>query len=225
MLPGVAGSGAPVRLDFLEPGGAATGRLLPSGHATDRLDVPGLGSVEVSMVDAANLCVFVAAADLGLVGTERPEALERDTAALERARAIGATAVMALGMAGDVDAARRKLPLIGLVSAPTDAPKLAGQTIAADTSDLCIRMLSSGQPHRALPATGAVCTAVAMGLPATVVHRLARPPVDQAARRLAMPSGVITIDATVALRDGVPYAESGTLYRTARRLFGGSVYF
>src|SRR6185503_1183493 len=53
-IPGVAGTGAPVRLDFLAPGGATTGRLLPTGHAIDRLDVPGLGPIEVSMVDAAN---------------------------------------------------------------------------------------------------------------------------------------------------------------------------
>lgn len=73
------------RLDFLEPGDAATRRLLPSGSACDRFDVP-------------------AAADLGLAGTELPEALERNTTALGRARAIGANAVMALGLASDADA-------------------------------------------------------------------------------------------------------------------------
>ena len=40
-IPGVAGTGAPVRLDFLAPGGATTGRLLPTGKSMDRLDVPG----------------------------------------------------------------------------------------------------------------------------------------------------------------------------------------
>lgn len=224
VIPGVAGSGAPVRLDFLAPGGAATGRLLPSGRTSDRLRIPGIGEVEASIVDAANLCVFVAAADLGLSGTELPEALERDGAALERLRAVGLAAVMALGLAPEADAARRKLPLIALVAAPTDAPTLSGEAIAADASDLCIRMLSSGQPHRALPATGAVCTAVAMGLPGSVAHRLARPS-SGAPRRLAMPSGVITVDASVALRDGLCEVEAGTLYRTARRLFDGHVCY
>ena len=66
VIPGVSGTGAPVRLEFLNPGGATTGRLLPTGNVVDTLDVPGVGRLSVSMVDAANACVFVRAADLGL---------------------------------------------------------------------------------------------------------------------------------------------------------------
>src|SRR6202048_2891482 len=58
-IPGVAGSGAPIRLDFLEPGGATTGRLLPTRHVKEQLSVPGFGHFQVSMIDAANACVFV----------------------------------------------------------------------------------------------------------------------------------------------------------------------
>ena len=65
VIPGVGGSGAPIRLDFVEPGGATTGKLLPSGQALDRLEVPGLGSIEASLVDAANAAVFVRAARCG----------------------------------------------------------------------------------------------------------------------------------------------------------------
>src|SRR5690606_298104 len=76
VIPGVSGSGAPVRLDFLDPGGASTGRLLPTGRALDVLAVPGLGEVPVSLVDAANACVFLEAATLGLDGTELPDELD-----------------------------------------------------------------------------------------------------------------------------------------------------
>jgi len=58
-LRGVAGTGAPVRLEFRDPGGAGTGKLLPSGQVLDELDVPGRGRIEVSMVDAGNPVVFV----------------------------------------------------------------------------------------------------------------------------------------------------------------------
>ena len=75
-IPGVAGTGAPVRLDFLSPGGAATGRLLPTGNVRDWLDVPGVGRIEASLVDAAKPCVLVRAHDVGLRGTELPEALD-----------------------------------------------------------------------------------------------------------------------------------------------------
>ena len=75
-IDGVAGTGAPVRLEFIDPGGTKTGRLLPTGHARDLLSVPGLGEVEASLVDAANPCVFVAASALGKTGSELPDALE-----------------------------------------------------------------------------------------------------------------------------------------------------
>jgi PrpF protein len=88
VIPGVAGSGAPVRLDFIAPGGATTGKLLPTGHPVDTVDVPGVGRIAVSMVDAGNAAVFLRAADLGLNGTELPEQLETDTALLARLQAI-----------------------------------------------------------------------------------------------------------------------------------------
>src|ERR1700722_5140494 len=87
-IPGVAGSGAPVRLDFIAPGGATTGKLLPTGRPMDTLDVPGVGKIVVSMVDAANAAVFLRAADLGLTGTELPEQLDANTDLLARLQAI-----------------------------------------------------------------------------------------------------------------------------------------
>src|ERR1700755_680294 len=58
-IDGVAGKAAPIRLEFLEPGGARTGKLLPTGRAVDEFDIKGLGIVKTSCVDAANPCVFV----------------------------------------------------------------------------------------------------------------------------------------------------------------------
>ncbi len=92
-IPGVAGTGAPVRLDFLAPGGATTGKLLPTGKPTDRLDVPGIGPIDVSLVDAANACVFVRALDLGLTGRELPEELERDPGLLEKPAGSASTGI------------------------------------------------------------------------------------------------------------------------------------
>jgi 2-methylaconitate cis-trans-isomerase PrpF len=226
-IPGVSGTGAPVRLEFREPGGATTGRLLPTGNAADVLDVPGYGKFDVSMVDAANACCFVRADALGLTGTEMPEALDTDTALLEKLAAIRIAASVAMGIAATPEEAKAKrvVPFIGFVSGPQDAVTLTGERIAADEVDLTGRIISNGQPHRALPLTGSLCMAVAARIEGSVVHQVTRRADDaEAPIRIAMPSGVLTVAATVGRRDGQWHAEQGAFYRTQRRLFDGYVY-
>ncbi len=225
-IPGVAGTEAPVRLDFLAPGGATTGRLLPTGKPMDRLDVPGIGPIEVSMVDAANACVFVRARDLGLSGRELPEELDRDPALLERLQSIRRQASVAMGIARDDAEARTvaAVPIIGFVAPPMDAPTLSGDPIAAAQVDLTARFLSNGQPHRALPLTASLCTAVAANIAGTLVAEALAPGAG-AQVRIGMPSGILTVGAEVA-QDGAGQwvAHSGAFYRTARRLFDGRIY-
>ena len=154
-IPGVAGTGAPVRLEFCAPGGATTGKMLPTGEAVTTLDVPGVGRIACSMVDAANACVFVRAADVGLTGTEMPEALEQNLAVMKKLGAIRLAASVAMGISKNIEEAARKpsVPFIGVVSAPRDAPSLSGDPIQANQADVTGRMLSNGQVHRALPLT------------------------------------------------------------------------
>jgi 2-methylaconitate cis-trans-isomerase PrpF len=226
-IPGVAGTGAPVRLEFVQPGGATTGRLLPTGNVIDTLDVPGLGRLGVSMIDAANACVFVRAADLGLVATEMPESMDANREAMARLDAIRLAASVAMGIAPDVRSAAAKttVPFVGFVAEPKDAKTLAGEALRAGDVDLTARILSNGQTHRALPLTASLCLAVAARIEGSVVHRLARPVSDpKAPLRIGMPSGVLTVAATVEHSAGQWVAEQGAFYRTARRLFDGSVY-
>jgi 2-methylaconitate isomerase len=225
VIPGVSGSGAPVRLDFLSPGGASTGRLLPTGRALDVLDLPGVGRVHVSMVDAANACVFVAASSVGLLGGELPDELDARPEVLEALGSIRLAASMAMGIAKDLDEARAKrlIPLIAVVSAPCETRTLSGEVMPAACVDLVVRMLSNGQPHRALPLTGSLCTAVASLIDGTVVNQAVRRD-RSGALRLAMPSGVIVVDATVDRHEGEWLAQHGSFYRTTRRLFEGFVH-
>ena len=226
-IPGVAGTGAPVRLEFREPGGATTGKLLPTGKVVDTLEVPGHGSFTVSMVDVANACCFVRGEELGLTGTELPDALEADAALLERLQAIRLAASIAMGIAATREeaVAKRIVPFVGFVAAPLDALTLAGERIAAGDVDLTGRMISNGQPHRALPLTASLCMAAAARLEGSVVNALARKSADpEAPIRIAMPSGVLTVAATVKRSAGEWKAEQGAFYRTQRRLFDGYVY-
>ena len=101
-LPGVTGTGAPVRLEFVDPGGAGTGKLLPTGSSIDELEVSALGCIEASMVDASNPCVFVAAEALGMTGLEMPEELESDRRLLARLEAIRISASLRMGIAQNI---------------------------------------------------------------------------------------------------------------------------
>ncbi|MFC7736921.1 2-methylaconitate cis-trans isomerase PrpF family protein [Roseomonas sp. GCM10028921] len=224
-IPGVGGTGAPIRLDFLLPGGATTGRLLPSGAALDRLEVPDLGTIEASLVDAANAAVFVRARDVGLSGTELPEALEAQPDVLARLDAIRRAASTRMGIAPDDEAARRitSVPFVAIVAPPADAPTLTGETVRAGEMDLLARVVSNGQPHRALPLTISLCTAVAARIAGTLVAEALSPTAGSGALRLGMPSGVLTVGAEVVQEGGEWVARAGSFYRTARRLFEGRV--
>ncbi|HVY14783.1 MAG TPA: PrpF domain-containing protein [Rhodopila sp.] len=225
-IPGVAGTGAPVRLDFLNPGGAGTGKLLPTGNVTDRLDVPGVGSIEVSMVDAAKPCIIVRASDIGLTGTELPEALDTNHAVLAKLEAIRRAGAIAMGLAANEQeaAGMRGSPAVGFVAPAMDAPTLSGEPIRAADVDLTARFISNGQPHRALPVTSSLCTSVAACITGTVVNQaLSRAP--EGSIRLGMPSGILTVGADVGRDDaGAWVAHSGAFYRTCRRLFDGRIY-
>jgi 2-methylaconitate cis-trans-isomerase PrpF len=228
-LPGVAGSGAPVRLDFMEPGGAGTGKLLPTGNPADVLEVAidGARGVEVSMVDAANPCVFVDAVALGASGVEMPEELDANGELLRRLEAIRIAASLRMGIAKTPEAAARSpsIPKVAMVAPARAARTLAGETFKADDADLTVRMISIGQPHRAVPLTGAMCLAVAARIAGTVVSRIARPgaaPDDPV--RIAQPSGLTVVGAAVRREGDRWVAERATVYRTARRLMEGFVY-
>jgi len=223
LIDGVSGTGAPIRLDFEEPGGAATGRLLPAGSPMTVLEVAGLGPVEASTVDAANPCVFVAAASLGRTGLELPAALELDPKTLGYLEAIRQAASVAMGITGSLPkaAANQGIPLVAMVAPPAAARTLSGREVAAADVDLIVRMMSSGQPHRAVPITGALCLAVASRIPGSIPAAMAR--AGAAKLRIGHPSGVTMVDADVVSGPSGPEARVATVYRTARRLFEGHV--
>ncbi|MBI1187839.1 MAG: PrpF family protein [Alphaproteobacteria bacterium] len=217
-IAGVAGTGARIRLDFLDPGGAATGRLLPTGRTADVLDVPGFGSLAATMIDAANPVVLVAAADLGLAGTELPDAIEADGRVMAALDWIRRQAAVAMGMAARAEDAPLSVPKVAVVSAPAGYVTLDGQTVPAGAQDISIRMISMERAHRAVPLTGAMCLGVAARLPGTVAHALARPVTGDEVR-VANPSGILSVGAEVEAGE----AQSAVVFRTARRLMQGEV--
>jgi len=221
-IDGVAGTGSPIRLEFLSPGGAKTGRLLPTGNPTDRLSVEGLGVLDASLVDAGNPCVFVPAAAFGVLGTESPDNLESRPGFQDAMEAVRRAAAVAMGLAADLGSAPLSIPKVAIVTAPTETTTLSGQTVAAADVDVVVRMMSMGRPHRAVPVTGALCLAAACRIPGTVPARLASAAPDGAIR-VGHPSGRLLTDARVSYAAGDTTVDSVSLFRTARRLFEGRV--
>ena len=210
-LAGVAGRGARIALDFVEPGGAGTGRLLPTGRARDVI-----AGLEVSCVDATNPVVFVRARDLGLTGTETPQAVDGDHGLSARLEKLRVEAAARMGMPESA-----AVPKIAFVAAPADYTALDGAPYGAGDHDVLARAISMGNCHRAFPLTAAMCLAVAARIEGSLVHEVAT--MHPGDVRLGHPSGVLPLDAAVSLKDGEPWAERVTVYRTARRLMEGWV--
>jgi 2-methylaconitate cis-trans-isomerase PrpF len=193
----------------------------------DVLDVPGVGRVEASLVDAANACVFIEAARAGVTGSESPAELDARGGIMDMLEAIRCTAGVAMGLGHHVDDIRHcspSNPKIGLVAAPRDGVDLGGRAIAAADGDLTARMISMGNTHRALPLTGALCLGVAARITGTVVHRHTRTARDSGADlRILQPSGISIVGAEVGHDDSGWHARLACVYRTQRRLFEGHV--
>jgi 2-methylaconitate cis-trans-isomerase PrpF len=227
VLDGVPGTGARIALDFLDPGGAVTGRLLPTGHPQDALEVPGVGAITASLVDATNPMVFVRAKDLGLDGTERPEDLDGRPGLPARLEAIRGAAAVRMGLATSPEDAGRTspaVPKVAVVAPPAAYRTNAGAPVEPHAVDLIARIVSMGKVHRAFALTGAMCLAVATRIPGTVAHEAASFGEASGDVRIGHPSGVLVVAAAVTrAADDALTARTVTVYRTARRLMEGSV--
>jgi methylitaconate Delta-isomerase len=215
-IDGVPGSGAEIVLDFTGTVGAVTGRLLPTGRPLDRVHVPALGRfVDVSIVDVANLCVFVAAADVGMTGAEGPADFTAEH--LRVLIAVKDAAAAHLGLSAD-----GLVPLPVAVARPAAYQAFTGRRVGPDDVDLLAR-LAGGRPpmlHKTFPGTAATCTAVAAGIEGTVAAAASRPPGRDGEIRIGHPGGVMPARARVSA--GPPWTvHQAGYFRTARRLLEG----
>lgn len=222
-IAGVAGTGAMIRLDYRDPGGALTGRLLPTGNVVDQIAMPDGTKVEASLIDSSNGCVFVAAADMGLTGTEGPDVIEAMPGVMARLDAIRRQAGVLMGMAARPEELGLFNPRIAVIASPADFRGLDGQHYPAAGHDIATRMLSMGRPHRAVPLASALCLGAACAIEGTLPHRLARTGRAAGTVRIANSSGVIAVGAEVTPHDGGWRALGATSFRTARRLMQGQV--
>ena len=234
VVPGVPGSGARILIDFSDTAGGATGNLLPTGNARDRLHVEGVGEIDVSLIDIGNAHVFIRAADVGLKGTETAGEIDADAELRVRLEKIRGAAAYRMGLATAPDRARDETPaapLLGMVSAPADYRNvIGGNIVRAKEVDLVSRLMFRQQMHKTYAGTSTVATGVAARLEGTLVHEMARQGSEWADRRNAKdvrighPAGVIETETEISLSGNSITVRRATLGRTARRLMEGYAF-
>lgn len=218
---GVAGTGARIRLDFLAPGGGATGSLLPTGAARDTLEHGGR-RYTATMVDAANACVFLDARELGLTGTESPDAIEASRATMALLDALRRAAAVRMGLCATPEAAPLAIPKVAVVAPAAAYRALDGGEHAAATHDIAVRMISMERAHRAVPLTGGMALGVACRIAGSLPQALAGALAGDEVR-VANPSGILSVGAEVSRGETGWFADSAVVFRTARRLMQGAV--
>lgn len=223
-IPGVPGTGDKIRIDFFDPAGSITGKLLPTGNAKDIIDLGEQGKFTVSIVDAGNPVVYLIPEEIGLKGTELPVEVESMPDVLKLIEDIRSVAAEMIGIVPDRAVATSKSPAypkIGFVSVPRDYVNPEGVLIKAEEVDLVARLASMQKMHRAYMITGAISTGAAAQIPGTVVYDV----ISERAKSsntliIGNPYGPMEV---VITKEGTDI-RSEAVYRTARKILDGIVY-
>ena len=227
-LDGVTFPAAEIRLEFLDPAdggeGDVGGAMFPTGNLVDTLEVPGMGSFKVTMINAGVPMVFVEAVELDYDGTELQAAINEDKAALAKLEAIRAHGAVRMGLIDDVSqAAKRPLtPKVAFVAAPKDYVSSSGKPVRTADIDLLARAISMGKLHHAMMGTASVAIAAAAAVPGTLVNKVAGGGTRDAVV-FGHPSGTLRVGAEATQSQGQWTVAKAIMSRSARVLMEGKV--
>ena len=224
-LDGVTFPAAEIVLEFLDPADEGDGgAMFPTGNLVDTLEVPGIGPLQATMINAGIPTIFVNAADIGYTGSELQDAINGDAKALAMFEAIRAHGAVRMGLISHMDeaASRQHTPKVAFVAPPANHLSSSGKRIAADEVDLLVRALSMGKLHHAMMGTAAVAIGAAASVPGTLVN-LAAGGGEREAVRFGHPSGTLRVGAQALQVDGQWTVTKAVMSRSARVLMEGWV--
>ena len=225
-LDGVTFPAAEIQLEFLDPSdeGEGGGAMFPTGNLVDDLDVPGVGTLKATLINAGIPTIFLNAADIGYSGTELQGAINEDKAALAKFETIRAHGAVRMGLIDTVEqaASRQHTPKVAFVAPAQDYVSSSGKQIGAGDIDLHVRALSMGKLHHAMMGTAAVAIGTAASIPGTLVH-LAAGGGEREAVRFGHPSGTLRVGAQARQVDGQWTVTKAVMSRSARVLMEGWV--
>ena len=222
-LDGVTFPAAEVPVEFMNPADGE-GALFPTGNLVDELDVPGMGTLQATLINAGIPTVFVNADAIGYTGTELQEAINSDPEQLAMFEIIRAVGAVRMGLIDHVDEAanRQHTPKVAFVAPPADYQASSGKTVRAADIDLLVRALSMGKLHHAMMGTAAVAIGTAAAIPGTLVN-LAAGGGDRDSVHFGHPSGTLRVGARAVQEDGEWTVAKVSMSRSARVLMEGSV--
>jgi probable AcnD-accessory protein PrpF len=226
-LDGVTFPAAEVQLEFMNPAAdedGAGGSMFPTGNLVDDLEVPGVGTLKATMINAGIPTIFVNAVDIGYTGCELQDAINGDAKALARFETIRAHGALRMGLIKHLDEAakRQHTPKIAFVAPPQDYVASSGKQIKASEIDLLVRAMSMGKLHHAMMGTAAVAIGTAAAIPGTLVSLAAGGQAREAVR-FGHPSGTLRVGAQAAQVDGEWQVTRAIMSRSARVLMEGFV--
>ena len=226
-LDGVTFPAAEVQLEFLNPAAdeeGAGGSMFPTGNLVDDLEVPGVGTLNVTLINAGIPTIFVNARDVGYTGAELQNDINSDPKALAMFETIRAHGALRMGLIDRLeDAAKRQhTPKVAFVAGPLDYVSSSGKPVSAQSVDLLVRALSMGKLHHAMMGTAAVAIGTAAAIPGTLVN-LAAGGEQRSAVRFGHPSGTLRVGAEAQQVNGQWTVTKAIMSRSARVLMEGWV--
>jgi probable AcnD-accessory protein PrpF len=222
-LDGVTFPAAEVQVEFMDPADGE-GSMFPTGNLVDDLEVPGVGTLKATMINAGIPTIFLNAEDIGYKGTELQDDINSDPAALARFETIRAHGAVKMGLIQNIEEAanRQHTPKVAFVAKPTDYVSSSGKDIGAGDVDVLVRALSMGKLHHAMMGTAAVAIATASAVPGTLVN-LAAGGGDRTHVTFGHPSGTLRVGAEAKEVDGQWTATKAIMSRSAGVLMEGWV--
>ena len=227
-LDGVTFPAAEVQLEFIDPAAeeeGAEGAMFPTGNLIDALDVPGIGTLQATMINAGIPTIFVEAQAIGYTGTELQDAINGSPEALAFFETIRAHGAVRMGLIKSPEQAsgRQHTPKIAFVAKPASYTASSGKSVAASDVDLLVRALSMGKLHHAMMGTAAVAIGAAAAIPGTLVNQAAGGG-GRDAVRFGHPSGTLRVGAQAQQKDGEWTITKAIMSRSARVLMEGWVF-
>ncbi|WP_066015475.1 2-methylaconitate cis-trans isomerase PrpF [Endozoicomonas atrinae] len=224
VLDGVTFPAAEVQVEFLDPADGE-GAMFPTGSLVDDLEVPGVGTLKATMINAGIPTIFINAEDIGYQGTELQEVINGDEKALAMFEDIRAHGALRMGLISSLEeaATRQHTPKVAFVAEPKSYPSSSGKEVSEDDIDLLVRALSMGKLHHAMMGTAAVAIGTAAAIPGTLVNLVAGGG-ERNSVRFGHPSGTLKVGAEAVLKDGQWSVTKAIMSRSARILMQGKVF-